>query len=328
MLFLPACIVVWLLGSRFLNTQLDNALTNTQVPADIFIALLELPLSAASFSLVALVIVEFVFAAGAICTLIRGWIERRNSIRAWRDYSARWSCLYSHSDEAITGLRATVVLAGNIVNKPQWNDARLAFRSRRFGRICRGILKMLNPIAWLTAIYGPLIDSFIWTRLRRAMQGLDRWFLETVAVETAPVPGVVVVAPIDSSVDSELLASANAAAPSLVHVTRASLTSSWTHLEGVAAAVAESLSYDVLVHNRYMANRSVIQSICDAIQLSKTDHCQMVNRRESQLFGNLIREATAQARHFCRLLIASWLALVALGIIGIVAIMMMEFTFF
>jgi hypothetical protein len=110
--------------------------------------------------------------------------ETRLEQRAWKTYRGRWLGIWSGDDEAINGLRTSLLLSISFVHRMTYRES--VFFSDR-------LLLISRPYHWIfvpfyNALVRPLLDGVVRSHLVKAALGNNRPSAEVVAVETVPGP--------------------------------------------------------------------------------------------------------------------------------------------
>ncbi|MBR0852425.1 hypothetical protein JQ543_32170 [Bradyrhizobium diazoefficiens] len=189
--------------------------------------------------------------------LIRSRRASRSSealkLRAFESYSRGYLGVWSPNDEAINGLTATLLLAGEVA--PKWQpDAR------------RGLFRrVLDAVTWpvrglYNAIFARAADELIWSQVATHLQGNDTSGLELGFVSRSPSSVSVGWPAIPDELDRLLVAKANEGAATILASLRTALGMSVTAGAGspnIITGMAAQINLRDLVHTSYYTSEPI-----------------------------------------------------------------------
>lgn len=166
--------------------------------------------------------------------------------KTFATYGASHLGLWSPSDEAISGLAATVRFEGDVT--PRWQPAQGSWLSRVLSGLNWPIRRLYN------AVFASATDELIWDRVSRRLQGNDAGGVDMRSVCSMPCPAFQGWPSIPVEVDEQLVAEANLHAANTLAALRGVLglsAAAGPNSPNVITGLAAQLKFDELVHTSY-----------------------------------------------------------------------------
>jgi hypothetical protein len=187
--------------------------------------------------------------------------EARTADLAWTEYGRRWRGIYSDDDEAVNGLRATLIKREDLVPRVRASST----------SVLGGILAWLvSPIRVVyNRLVAPASDDFVWRHISRQFQGTDIPGLSLRAVNRSPHRSATS-GPLPSALNVKLVELANAnAAATLAGLRNAfGVAAASSAPSGLLVNLQRELSWNELVHTSYFS----VEEIRSLLRPSSTPH--------------------------------------------------------
>jgi pimeloyl-ACP methyl ester carboxylesterase len=192
-------------------------------------------------------------------------VERRAAEVTYNALWSRYVAVWCEVDEAIGGLASTLGFKGAIVPRIKTLNSSVAWT----------LLSALTfPLRLLyNGAFAPASDEFIWDRVKRRLQGNDRFGYDMVKVTRGPIPSFPSWPQLPLAVREQLVKVANTQAASTLAAVRNVLglaASSNSELPTTVTAIGTTVQNRELVHTLYYTNEDICKLLALHVTANRT----------------------------------------------------------